>query len=85
MTGPSLHGSKPHEFMQKANCLGLDADLFFPTQGEDTRAAKAVCNRCVVRAECLAYALTPPVERYGLWGGLSERERRRLRQGRRTA
>ncbi|MEM7323501.1 MAG: WhiB family transcriptional regulator [Actinomycetota bacterium] len=60
-------------------CRGLDPDLFFPERGESTADAKAVCAGCVVRAECLEWALATR-ERFGIWGGTSERERRRLRR-----
>ncbi len=65
-----------------ANCLGVDPDLFFPERGASTREAKEVCSGCVVREECLEYALDN-VEKFGIWGGLSERERRRIRRQRR--
>ncbi|MDU5308733.1 MAG: WhiB family transcriptional regulator, partial [Varibaculum cambriense] len=48
-------------------------------KGGSTREAKAVCELCEVRDECLSYALEND-ERFGIWGGLSERERRRLRR-----
>jgi WhiB family redox-sensing transcriptional regulator len=71
-----------------ANCLGVDPDLFFPERGASTREAKEVCKGCVVREECLEYALSIG-EKFGIWGGLSERERRRIRRqralGRRAA
>ncbi len=63
------------------NCDGVDPDLFFPTQGESTKAAKEICRGCVVRMECLEYALTNG-EKFGIWGGMSERERRRIRRQR---
>jgi WhiB family redox-sensing transcriptional regulator len=65
----------------KANCMGVDPDLFFPERGASTREAKEVCRGCVVREDCLEYALANG-ETVGLWGGLSERERRRLRRAR---
>ncbi len=68
----------------QANCLGVDPDLFFPERGASTREAKAVCRACVVRADCLEYALVNG-EKFGIWGGLSERERRRLRRQRALA
>jgi WhiB family transcriptional regulator, redox-sensing transcriptional regulator len=71
-------------WQEYASCRGLDPDLFFPERGGDTRSAKAVCDGCPVRAECLDYALTPPVEKFGIWGGMSERERRRIRSQRRS-
>jgi len=60
-----------------ANCRGCDPDLFFPQRGESTREAKAVCAGCVVREDCLADSVS---EKFGIWGGLSERERRRIRR-----
>src|SRR5438874_2290272 len=67
-----------------ANCLGVDPDLFFPERGASTREAKEVCRGCVVREECLEYALANG-EKFGIWGGLSERERRRIRRQRALA
>ncbi|HEU5149216.1 MAG TPA: WhiB family transcriptional regulator [Iamia sp.] len=67
-----------------ANCLGVDPDLFFPERGASTREAKEVCRGCVVRADCLEYALDNG-EKFGIWGGMSERERRRLRRQRALA
>jgi len=67
-----------------ANCLGVDPDLFFPERGASTREAKEVCRGCVVRGDCLEYALTHG-EKFGIWGGMSERERRRIRRQRALA
>jgi WhiB family redox-sensing transcriptional regulator len=63
----------------KANCMGVDPDLFFPERGASAREAKEVCRGCVVREDCLRHALSNG-ERFGIWGGLSERERRRMRR-----
>jgi len=60
-------------------CAQTDPELFFPEKGGSVREAKAVCAGCPVRAQCLEHALAHG-ERYGVWGGLSERERRRLKQ-----
>lgn len=68
----------------QANCLGVDPDLFFPERGASTREAKEVCRACPVREACLEYALAEG-EKFGIWGGLSERERRRIRRQRRLA
>lgn len=57
---------------------------FFPTRGESIEPAKAVCRRCAVSEECLAYALERN-EKFGMWGGTTERERRRLRRAREAA
>lgn len=67
-----------------AACRGLDAELFYPGRGESTRPAKSVCRDCPVKAECLEFALVNH-EGHGIWGGVSERERRRLRRVRRAA
>jgi WhiB family transcriptional regulator, redox-sensing transcriptional regulator len=67
-----------------ANCLGVDPDLFFPERGASTREAKEVCRGCVVREDCLEYALANG-EKFGIWGGMSERERRRIRRQRALA
>ncbi len=67
-----------------ANCLGVDPDLFFPERGASTREAKAVCEGCVVREECLEYALSNG-EKFGIWGGMSERERRKIRKVRKES
>ena len=66
-----------------ARCQGCDVDLFFPERGASTKEAKAVCRECMVKAECLEYALDLKIE-FGIWGGASERERRRLRRLRRV-
>jgi WhiB family redox-sensing transcriptional regulator len=71
-------------WQERANCLGVDPDLFFPERGASTREAKAVCGGCEVKADCLEYALDNG-EKFGIWGGLSERERRRLRRQRALA
>jgi WhiB family redox-sensing transcriptional regulator len=66
-------------WMELARCAEVDPEAFFPEKGGSTRRAKLVCGGCEVRAECLGYALDHG-ERFGIWGGLSEQERRRLRQ-----
>lgn len=60
-------------------CAQTDPEAFFPEKGGSTREAKGVCKNCDVRQECLEYALKHD-ERYGIWGGLSERERRKLKR-----
>ncbi len=64
----------------KALCAQTDPELFFPEKGGSTREPKRVCMGCSVKEECLEYALAND-ERFGVWGGLSERERRRLKRG----
>lgn len=63
----------------QALCAQTDPEAFFPEKGGSTREAKQVCELCGVRDECLQYALDND-ERFGIWGGLSERERRRLKR-----
>ena len=65
----------------RANCMGVDPELFFPERGSSTREAKEVCRGCVVRIECLEFAIANS-EKFGIWGGMSERERRRVRRAR---
>jgi WhiB family redox-sensing transcriptional regulator len=67
------------QWQDQANCLGVDPDLFFPERGASTREAKEVCRGCVVKQDCLEFALANG-EKFGIWGGLSERERRKLRR-----
>jgi len=76
--------TEERRWQERANCLGVDPDLFFPERGASTREAKAVCRGCEVQADCLEYALTNG-EKFGIWGGLSERERRRVRRERALA
>jgi len=58
--------------------------LWFPHQGGDTDTPKAICAGCPVRQQCLTYALDTN-QTYGVWGGTSERERRRIRKQRRAS
>ena len=76
-----LHGDAEEElsWQERALCAQTDPEAFFPEKGGSTREAKRVCLECEVRQECLSYALAHD-ERFGIWGGLSERERRRLKR-----
>ena len=60
-------------WMSDAACTGLATRMFFPERGEDSRTARAVCAGCPVRVECADYGYD---EHFGIWGGLSERQRR---------
>jgi len=68
-----------NDWMLEARCLDADPEAFFPEKGGSTREAKRICAACPVRDECLEYALEND-ERFGIWGGLSERERRRAKR-----
>ena len=63
----------------EALCAQTDPEAFFPEKGGSTREAKSVCQKCNVKEQCLEYALAHD-ERFGIWGGLSERERRKLKR-----
>jgi len=76
--------SWPARWTEFALCAEIDNALFFPEKGESTKSAKAVCRRCAVRAECLEYALERD-ERWGIYGGLSPQQRRRLKRAREAA
>ena len=67
-----------------ANFRGADPDLFFPERGASTRTAKAICRECQVREECLEFAIVSS-EKFGIWGMMSERERRKIRKQRQIA
>jgi WhiB family redox-sensing transcriptional regulator len=66
-------------WQERSLCAQTDPEAFFPEKGGSTREAKKVCVGCDVRSECLEYALAND-ERFGIWGGLSERERRKLKK-----
>lgn len=82
-TLPVAAAFPPPEVLAHGLCAQADPEAWFPDKGGSTRAAKAICNGdttrppCPVRDECLAWALANN-ERFGIWGGMSERERRRL-------
>lgn len=69
---------------QRAACRGVDPDVFYPISDEDAEEAKSICRECPVREACLEYALANR-ERDGVWGGATERERRRMIRHRRKS
>ena len=79
MSLDDLFGAAEQEWQEQALCAQTDPEAFFPDKGGSTREAKRICQACAVRDECLEYALLND-ERFGIWGGLSERERRRLKR-----
>ncbi len=77
--------AKEIQWRQLGACRGLDPTVFYPDEEDEATEAKDVCAQCGVRVACLEYALASR-EKAGVWGGATERERRRLiRQRRRTA
>jgi WhiB family redox-sensing transcriptional regulator len=71
--------NEPLSWQADALCAQTDPEAFFPEKGGSTRDAKRICTGCEVKAQCLDYALKND-ERFGIWGGLSERERRKLKK-----
>lgn len=69
---------------KRGACVGHDPNVFFPTEGGSVDEAVTICSTCVVRAECLDYAVTTCVDA-GVWGGTSARQRQRARRARRGA
>ena len=76
---PSDIEGDEQSWQERALCAETDPEAFFPEKGGSTREAKKICTGCEVKRECLEFALSND-ERFGIWGGLSERERRRLRR-----
>lgn len=80
---------RPAAWMEQARCAQVDPELWFPAKGQPVKTAKAVCARCPVRQECLEFALAGADSwmglAHGVWGGLTEAERRVLRRERRAA
>ena len=75
----ALFAEAEESWQDRALCAQTDPEAFFPEKGGSTREAKRICTGCEVKPECLEYALAND-ERFGIWGGLSERERRRLKK-----
>lgn len=65
---------RPEDWKDQAACRGKDTSLWFIDRGDPGEQAKAICASCPVRNDCLEYALTVK-ERYGIWGGMGQRER----------
>ena len=74
-----LFDAVDQDWQEQALCAQTDPEAFFPEKGGSTREAKRICRACGVRDECLEFALEHD-ERFGIWGGLSDRERRRLKR-----
>ena len=70
------------QWMRRGNCSNYPPAAFFPSDGVGVDAARRICADCRVKAECLEYALEQRID-HGVWGGCSERERRRILRARR--
>jgi WhiB family redox-sensing transcriptional regulator len=71
----------PNDWMAQGNCHDEPPSTFFPSDGVGVEVAKRICATCPVAAECLEYALDNRID-HGVWGGTSERQRRRILKGR---
>ena len=71
-------------WMTRGNCASHPPDTFFPSDGVGVEAAKRICDGCAVQEGCLEYALRNRID-HGVWGGASERQRRRILKSRRLA
>ena len=77
--------SRDKAWLDRGACRGLEPQIFYPEEDDDAGEAKSICAECRVKVTCLEYALTFR-EKDGVWGGATERERRRIiRQRRRSA
>lgn len=78
--GEPLNSDRP-DWQELAKCRGTDPDVFFPADGFGVMIAQQICGECPVRQECLEFALANN-EDHGIWGGVSERGRRKIRRRR---
>lgn len=74
---PAVEREPVDDWQAKGACLGMDPDVFYPERGQSSRPAKRVCLDCPVWEQCLTFAMR---DKHGVWGGLSERQRRSLRR-----
>lgn len=72
------------DWMSEGRCRDTDPAVFFPSDGIGVQSAQRICSDCPVKSPCLEYALANRVD-HGVWGGTSERERRRILRGRRLS
>ena len=78
MTVEGLPVERSEPWMREAACIGINPKVFYPGRGEDAEPAKTICRACPSTAECLNYAIENR-ELYGVWGGKSENQRRKMR------
>lgn len=72
------------DWMSEGRCRDMDPAVFFPSDGIGVQGAQRICSECPVKTPCLEYALANRVD-HGVWGGTSERERRRILRRRRLS
>ena len=77
----TLHLDPRPEWTNQAACRGMGPAVWFPGRGEQTAHLKDICSGCPVAADCLQYALDNDIK-HGIFGGMSERQRRRIRSDR---
>lgn len=70
----------PGPWTQEALCAQADPDVFFPDRGQSPIQAKLICRSCPVQVECADYAINSPTPLHGVWGGMGEHERRKIRR-----
>ena len=70
------------QWMNRGSCRNYEPDVFFPSDGQGVVVAQAICATCPVHQTCLEYAIANHID-HGVWGGASERERRRIARSRR--
>ncbi|MCI6575023.1 MAG: WhiB family transcriptional regulator [Actinomycetaceae bacterium] len=78
----TVEGASDRSWMEDALCAQTDPDIFYPEKGGSTAPATSVCNNCLVRAQCLEYAIANDI-RHGIWGGTSDNDRKRIARERR--
>lgn len=81
---PDTRAELDRSWMADGLCTQADPEAFFPNKGDSPKAAKKVCADCPVRAQCLAWSLAND-EHFGVWGGLTEHDRRKMRAARNRA
>ena len=83
-TIPAAGSSRSTEWMSLGNCRNFAPEVFFPSDGAGVEKARKICATCPVKEHCLEYAVSEQIE-HGVWGGMSERARRRLKSFRRAS
>ena len=82
--GPTKEIRMDTNWMARGNCATQHPDTFFPSDGVGVEVAKRICEGCPVQERCLEYALRNRID-HGVWGGCSERQRRRILRARKLA